>query len=40
MKALFRINIGKGRFIAVFSNMVVVEYYNSDDHMVDARRLI
>lgn len=40
MKALFRINIGKGRYIAVFSNMIVIEYYNSEDQMIDARRLI
>ena len=40
MKALFRINIGRGCYIAVFSNMVVIEYYDSEDQMIDGMRLI
>lgn len=33
MKAWFRIYIGKGRYIAVFKNSIVIEYYDKDDNM-------
>jgi len=41
MKALFRLPLGKGRYIAVFKDMIVIEYYSiSNGEMLNAKKLI
>lgn len=40
MKALFRLPLGKGRMIAVFIDMVVLEWYDKNGDMEIAKRLL
>jgi hypothetical protein len=40
MKAIFRIKLGKGVYLAIFKTAIIVEYYDENDDMYGAKVLI